>query len=89
MNSKDIKDIKDVKNVIGDMETKFDGVIDNIKVIKKCLMGDEENWEDGGLIGVVKNNKRWKGNVQKSLVAIGGISLTTFIKVAWNFFTGK
>ena len=89
MNAKDIEDIKDVKTVIDDMEKRFIETCVDIKIIKHCLMGNPENNDDLGLVGDVRNNKRWRGNVNKSLFAIGGLSFTTFLKLSWDFITNK
>ena len=89
MNANDIKDLRDVKEVIADMERKFDETGTDIKIIKHCLMGKPDDNDDLGLVGDVRNNKRWKGNVNKSLVTISGLTLTTFLKLSWDFITGK
>jgi len=69
MNANDIKDLRDVKEVIADMERKFAETGIDIKIIKHCLLGKPDDNNDLGLVGDVRNNKRWKNNVNKSLMS--------------------
>ena len=89
MNANDIKDLRDVKEVIGTMEKTFTSTEADIKLIKHCLMGKPDDNDDLGLVGDVRNNKRWKGNVNKSLVTIGGLTFASIFKLTWDFITGK
>ena len=80
MNAKDIEDFKDMKKVV---ET-------NTKIlirIDRCLNGDPDDRDDLGLVGDVRNNKRWKGNVQKSIGGLGLGFVALMIKSFWEFFT--
>ena len=89
MNAKDIKDIKDVRTVMEQMETTLSNQCESVNEIKIALMGDPKNRSDGGLFQDVRNNKRWKNNVNKALFTFGGISITTFIKMTWDYITSK
>ena len=64
MNAKDIEDYKDMKRVVSD-NTQI------LKRIDRTLSGDPNDRDDLGLVGDVRNNKRWKANVQKSLGGLG------------------
>jgi len=89
MNAKDIKDIKDVKSVMEQIESNIATNCKNITDIKIALMGDPKDRGDGGLFQDVRNNKRWKNNVNKTLVTFGLLSITSFIKLTWDYVTGK
>ena len=80
MNANDIKDLRDVKEVIGDMESKFKETGADIKIIKHCLLGKPDDNDDLGLVGDVRNNKRWKNNVNKALSGLGLGVISIWIK---------
>ena len=86
MNANDIKDLRDVKEVIADMERKFDETGTDIKIIKHCLMGKPDDNDDLGLVGDVRNNKRWKGNVNKALCSIGITSVGLLVRQIFELF---
>ena len=80
MNTKDIKDIHDVKIVIGGMEDKLTESASDVKIIKHCLLGNPEDNNDLGLVGDVRNNKRWRNTVNKLLGGTVTLSLGLAIK---------
>ncbi len=73
MNAKDVEDFKDMKRVVA-TNTKL------LTDIKICLMGDPKNRDDLGLVGDVRNNKRWKNNVNKALGSLGLGFFGLFVK---------
>lgn len=80
MNRIEIEDFKDMKKVV-ETNTKI------LLRIDRCLSGDPDDRKDLGLIGDVRNNLRWKSNVQKTLGALGIGVLTLWIKTLWSFVT--
>jgi len=86
MNANDIKDLRDVKEVIGAMEKTFTSTEADIKLIKHCLMGKPDDNDDLGLVGDVRNNKRWRGNVNKSLCSIGITSVGLLARQIFELF---
>lgn len=85
MNTKDIKDIHDVKTVIGGMEEKLIESASDVKIIKHCLLGNPENNDDLGLVGDVRNNKRWKNMVNKFLGGTVVLSVSLVIKEFFEY----
>ena len=79
MNQKDIEDFKDMKREVKS-NTK---ILTDIKI---CLMGDDKDRNDLGLVGDVRNNKRWKGNVQKALGGFGTLTVGLLIKQLFELF---
>ena len=86
MNAKDIEDIKDVKNVIEVMETNLDSVSKGVDNLLICLMGDPKNRHDLGLVGDVRNNKKWKNLVNKWLGVVGISTFGLLWKEGINIF---
>ncbi len=81
MNKKEIETFNELKNEVIDIK-------DAVSTIKVCLMGDDKDPESRGLVGIVSNNKRWRGNVNKSLVYLIPISTGLAIKTLWAWITG-
>ena len=79
MNQKDIEDFKDMKRVVA-LNTKI------LERIDKNLSGDPDDRNDLGLIGDVRNNKRWKSNVNKALGTIGITSLGLVVRQLFELF---
>ena len=79
MNQKDIEDFKDLKRIV-----KSNTII--LARIDRTLSGNPEDRDDLGLVGDVRNNKRWKGNVNKALSGLGLGVGGLFIKQIFEFF---
>ena len=73
MNKSENADFKEIKRTV-DNNTLI------LKRIDKCLNGDPDDRNDAGLVGDVRNNKRWKNMVNKILGGTGTISLGLLIK---------
>ena len=82
MNKKEIDTFNELKNEVIDIK-------EDVSTIKTCLMGDEKDPESRGLVGIVSNNKRWRRNVNKSLVYLVPISTGLTIKTLWSWIMGK
>ena len=87
MNAKDIKDVRDVKVVMEQIETSLTNQTDAVQEIKLALFGKDK--DDGGLFADVRNNKRWKGNVNKSLLYLVPVSTGLAMRALWAWVTGR
>ena len=86
MNAKDCRDLQELINVVADIQ---ESVVVDLRDIKICLLGDPKDRNDMGLAGDVRNNKKWKDNVQKTLTALGITTLTLFVKAIWEILKGR
>ena len=82
MNAKEIKTFNELKNEVIDIK-------ESVQTIKICIMGDEKKPEDTGLVGIVSNNKRWRTNVNKSLVYLIPVSTGLALKAIWSWVIGR
>ncbi len=82
MTKDEIQDFKEMRKVVADTAN----TVQNISI---ALMGDPKNHEDFGLFGDVRNNKRWRSNVNKMLGSLGLGFLGLLIKGEWQRIFGK
>jgi len=80
MNAKDIEEFKDMQR-----DVKASTTI--LLRIDRTLNGDPDDRHDLGLVGDVRNNVRWKTNVQRTLSALGIGVVTLWVKTLWGFVT--
>lgn len=80
MNAKDIEEFKDMQR-----DVKASTTI--LLRIDRTLNGDPDDRHDLGLVGDVRNNVRWKTNVQRMLSALGIGVVTLWVKTLWGFVT--
>ena len=80
MNAKDIEEFKDMQR-----DVKASTTI--LLRIDRTLNGDPDDRHDLGLVGDVRNNVRWKTNVQRMLSALGVGVVTLWVKTLWGFVT--
>lgn len=81
MNANEMETFKEMKTVVK-ANTRI------LMRIDKCLNGDPDNRNDLGLVGDVRNNVRWKNNIQKILGALGFGVITLWLKDAWGYIKG-
>jgi len=82
MNAKEIKTFNELKNEVLDIK-------ESLEIIKVCIMGDPKKpIEEPGLVGIIGNNKRWKNNVNKSLVYVIPISTGLAMRAIWTWIIG-
>ncbi len=83
MNKKEITTINELNNEVLDMK-------EDINTIKICLMGNPKKpIDEPGLVGIISNGKRWRGNVNKSLIYLIPISTGLAMRALWSWVTGK
>lgn len=82
MNASEIETFKEMKTVVK-ANTKI------LIRIDKTLHGDKEKDKyDMGLVGDVRNNVRWKKNIQKVLSVLGLGIAGMWVKDGWTYLKG-
>ncbi len=79
MNAKDIEEFQDMKRTVKTSAK----ILTDISI---CLMGKPDDRDDLGLVGDVRNNKRWKNNVNKTLGGLGLGFVSLFVRQLFEIF---
>ena len=82
MNAKEIKTFNELKNEVI-------SISEDVQTIKICILGNPKKpIEEPGLVGIVSNNKRWRTNVNKSLVYLIPVTTGIALKTFWAWIMG-
>jgi len=82
MNAKEIKTFNELKNEVI-------SISEDVQTIKICILGNPKKpIEEPGLVGIVSNNKRWRTNVNKSLVYLIPVTTGIALKTFWAWIIG-